>query len=139
MLAFQSQFLARRLLGRADGSYVASLYRRWSPAWTDPSEDVAHAREMFEIPGAIESTTAYYRDMVRGPTQRADMEMDRERVEVPMLVLAGSRDGVFRREEYERAMRQFVGPSRLDVVDGVGHFAQREDPDGVARRILEFL
>ena len=139
ILRFQVPWLARRALLRSDARYLATLYRRWSPAWSDPSADVARAQRMLAEPGAVESTTQYYRDMLRGPTLRDDVRLTRRPIEVPCLVLAGARDGCFHLEEYEPQREHFTGRYTFRAVEGGGHFLHREQPQAVVDELLAFL
>jgi pimeloyl-ACP methyl ester carboxylesterase len=139
ILGFQVKALARRSLLREDARYLETLYRRWSPAWADPSQDVDNARRMLVDRAAVDSTTQYYRDMARGPTLREDLQLDATPIAVPTLVLAGRSDGCFRLEEYEPQRSHFTGGYAFEVIEGGGHFLHRERPAAVMRELLAFL
>jgi len=139
ILGFQVKSLARRSLLREDARYLDTLYRRWSPAWADPSRDVANAQRMLGDRAAVDSTTQYYRDTARGPTLREDLQLDAMPITVPSLILAGGSDGCFRSEEYEPQRRHFTGGYSFEVIEGGGHFLHREQPVAVMRKLLAFL
>ncbi len=58
---------------------------------------------------------------------------------VPTLLLHGSRDTCELAETTEGAGQYFTGGYRRVLLDGVGHFPQREDPAGTAGVLLEQL
>jgi pimeloyl-ACP methyl ester carboxylesterase len=62
----------------------------------------------------------------------------RERLTVPTLFLHGGADRILRRD-FVRGYERFADDLRLEVLDGVGHFACDQAPQHVARRMLSFL
>ena len=58
---------------------------------------------------------------------------------VPTLVLHGSVDGANAPVTSEAKERFFAGRYRRELLDGVGHFPQREAPAAVAAAVLAFL
>jgi pimeloyl-ACP methyl ester carboxylesterase len=88
---------------------------------------------------AVDSTTQYYRDMVRGPAFQEDTKLAAAPITVPSLVLAGARDGCFRLEEYEPQSKHFTGGYTFESIEGGGHFLHRELPEAVLAGLLEFL
>jgi pimeloyl-ACP methyl ester carboxylesterase len=58
---------------------------------------------------------------------------------VPTLVLHGGADSCNEPVTSAGKERFFTGPYRHQILDGVGHFPQREAPEAVARAVLEFL
>ncbi|HVE06761.1 MAG TPA: alpha/beta hydrolase [Paraburkholderia sp.] len=58
---------------------------------------------------------------------------------IPTLVLHGGADLCNHPASSEDRERFFTGPYRRTVLDGVGHFPQREAPQAVADEILTFL
>ena len=60
-------------------------------------------------------------------------------LETPTLLLHGAADGCELSETTEGAERYFSGAYRRVLLDGVGHFPQRESPEDTAGVILEHL
>jgi pimeloyl-ACP methyl ester carboxylesterase len=139
ILRFQFKSLTRRSLLRKDARYLDTLYRRWSPSWADPSQDVEIAHHMLADRAAVDSVTQNYRDMARGPTVRQDLRLAATPIRVPTLVLAGASDGSFRLDEFLPQERHFTGRYSFEVIEGGGHFLHREQPDALMRKLLPFL
>lgn len=57
---------------------------------------------------------------------------------MPTMLLAGEKDRIIPASHTMRAHREMPG-SRLEIVEGAGHFVQIEKPDVVAALILDFL
>lgn len=62
-----------------------------------------------------------------------------ERLHTPTLLLHGAADGCELRETTDGAERYFSGAYQRVLLDGVGHFPQRESPEDTAGVILEHL
>jgi len=58
---------------------------------------------------------------------------------VPTLVLHGAADSCNHPDTSLGKERFFSGPYRRELLDGVGHFPQREAPEAVAAALLRFL
>lgn len=58
---------------------------------------------------------------------------------LPSLVLHGAADGVNHPDSSAGKETFFSGPYRRELLDGVGHFPQREAPQAVANAIITFL
>jgi pimeloyl-ACP methyl ester carboxylesterase len=58
---------------------------------------------------------------------------------MPALLIHGGADGVSLLPDEKKASQYFTGYYAQRVIEGVGHFPQREAPDTVASLILDFL
>lgn len=58
---------------------------------------------------------------------------------LPTIYFQGEEDGVNPPEVSEDLHRKFTGPFERILLQNVGHFPQREDPDAVARELSVFL
>jgi pimeloyl-ACP methyl ester carboxylesterase len=58
---------------------------------------------------------------------------------VPTLTLHGDRDGAIDARIFARTDGDFVGGYTRKQLDGAGHFLHREQPERVAREIIDFL
>ena len=60
-------------------------------------------------------------------------------IAVPTLMLQGSADPVALPQGSEGKEGSFSGPYERVVLDGLGHFLQRQGPEAVLGRLLPFL
>lgn len=78
---------------------------------------------------------------VEGLTEARDPVPDLEalrRIDVPTLIAAGENDLPDFREGAE-AMAEVIAGARLELIEGVGHLAPLEDPEGFRQMLLDFL
>ena len=120
---------------------VPRLWRQWSPSY-DAAEDVALVVDAIGAPANWQAAVGYYRALARGtkPPQRyADLHGHwLSAPAMPTLYLHGTADGAA-----SPAYARWVAPvlpegSRVELIDGGGHFLQLERPDVVAGHILDF-
>lgn len=128
--------------GRA---FARLLWDTWSPpGWYGEAEFAATAAA-FDTPDWAEVTLHSYRHRwghAEGdPRYAADDAalQPAPRLDVPTLVLHGGADGANHPDTSAGKERSFTGPYRRVVLDGIGHFPQREAPQAVARELIEFL
>ncbi len=67
-----------------------------------------------------------------------DLTEQARRLDVPTLIMCGSRDSVTPPALSER-LRELIPRSRLDIVEGTGHMLPLESPERVNRAILDFV
>jgi pimeloyl-ACP methyl ester carboxylesterase len=126
----------------ADGALVDFLWRTWSPGLqVAPHRELVH--EVFADPDRVTAAIGYYRAMLSGQHHDPRLAELRERIgrraQVPLLVLGGADDGALGPELLAGARDVLPDGSRVDVMDGVGHFLHLEQPAEVARRVREWL
>src|SRR5690606_23674258 len=109
----------------------------WSPTWRLPSDALTEVKIAYRKPGVVEAALAPYA-ATRKHLRALLRELARP-VAVPTLALYGGGDPSLPPVAYQRAQRYFSGVYRAEVVPEEGHFLQREDPAGVAERIISFL
>ncbi len=135
---FQLPRVAEARLAAADFAFVDRLWRDWSPGYRASAEELRRVKD--GLTGRAREVIAYYRAL-RSP--RALLGRSRRlllgRVRVPSLHLHGADDGCIGAETTRGAERFYAAPYRLRVVEGAGHFLQRERPDEVTRPLLEFF
>lgn len=123
--------LAELVAGADDLKFIENLWRDWSPAY-DGAADLVHVKESLREPANLAAAIGYYRAMFTAgfdgtaPTQ-------------PTLYLHGTDDGAFGVEGARDAGAELSNDSRVDIIDGVGHFLHLEKPAEVNRRILDWL
>jgi pimeloyl-ACP methyl ester carboxylesterase len=117
----------------------------WSPPGWFQEEDFEAAAQSFSNPDWVPITLHGYRSRWR--SEHLDPEFDpiRERIrateqlEVPTVMIQGGADAWDPPSESENQHRLFpAGYSRV-VLEGIGHFPAREDPQSVAKAILPAL
>jgi pimeloyl-ACP methyl ester carboxylesterase len=96
-------------------------------------------RERANLTAAI----GYYRAMLQaelhGP-EYADAQEATQRVNPqPTLYLHGTTDGALGVDRVSEAASGLSAESRVDIVEGVGHFLHLERPDDINRRILDWV
>ncbi len=137
MLTFQLQGHAARTIRKNDFAALDDLYRRWSPDWQRGDDALAEVKTAYRKPGVLEAALGPYAGM-----RRHLRDLYRElstAIQVPTLALFGGADPSIPPSLYERARLGFAAAYRWESLPGVGHFVHREDPAGVATRVITFL
>jgi pimeloyl-ACP methyl ester carboxylesterase len=121
---------------------VPWLWRQWSPGYA-AAEDVALALDAVGAPENWRAALGYYRAGVRGskpPPRYAETHQHwLSAPTLPILYLHGSDDGAAT-ADYTRWVEPVLPEgSRVEIVDGAGHFMQLDRPDVVAAHILDFV
>ncbi len=121
---------------------IPRLWRQWSPGY-DATDDVALVKAAIGAPANWRAALGYYRQTMRGskpPPRYAEQHQHwLNPPAIPTLYLHGADDGCA-----SPAYARWVEPilpdgSRVQIVDGAGHFMQLEQPADVARHILGFV
>src|SRR5690606_15591230 len=140
---FQSP-LAEMAVPLDDMAFIAKLWRDWCAPGYDATEDVGHVREALGDPANLAAAIGYYRQMFDS-SQHSDAYAAEQVAgllppAVRTLYLHGRQDGCLGIELTEGVQDGLPVPgSRFEVMDGVGHFLQLEDPEGFNQRVLAFL
>lgn len=134
----QLPWLPERLLDRR----VPRLWRRWSPGY-DASDDLPHVAEAMYGDAHRGAVLGYYRQLVRPgripePYRRWHRTWDGAPT-VPTLYLHGADDGCMSARLAGLVDAVLPDGSRVEVVPGVGHFLQLEQPRLVNEAVLGFL
>jgi len=121
---------------------VPKLWRRWSPYY-QADEDVRHVNDAIGAPDRWRAALGYYRAMVRNtkpPAQYAELhEHWMSAPAMPTLYLHGSDDGCATAEYAHWVQKVLPAGSELAIVERAGHFMQLDQPDVVARHIVDFV
>jgi pimeloyl-ACP methyl ester carboxylesterase len=120
---------------------VPKLWRDWSPDY-HADEDLQYVDAAIGAPDQWRAALGYYRATVRGtkpPAQYA--ELNKHWLSAPLLptlYLHGTDDGCT--EDYtpwiERVLPEH---SQIALIANGGHFLQLDQPDAVARHIVDFV
>jgi pimeloyl-ACP methyl ester carboxylesterase len=103
----------------------ARLWRLWSPGY-DAAEELAHLRAAVPDRAHAKAVVSYYRAMLGRGIKPALAEPVH-----PLLVLHGADDRCL-----EPGLARLAGAT---AVAGAGHFLQLEQPEAVAREVIDFL
>ena len=131
------------LLPERSASWVPRrLWRRWSPGY-DADEDLRHVDAAIGTPESWRAALGPYRAMVRNtrpPSQYAELHRHwLSAPTLPTLYLHGNDDGCAT-PAYSDWVRHILPPrSELHRVAYAGHFLQLDQPDVVAKHIVDFI
>lgn len=129
----------RRLLaGDAEG--FRRLWRRWSPGYEPTDVDLDPLRAALAVPGAGRAMLAYYRGYAPAVLTRRALSVRTALPPQPHLVLHGRDDGCIGVEWAEATRGRLPHPaSRVEIVEGAGHFLHLERPDEVGALVRDHL
>jgi pimeloyl-ACP methyl ester carboxylesterase len=121
---------------------VPLLWRQWSPGY-DEAEDVGLVEDAIGAPENWRAAISMYRHNFRGtkpPAEYAELHpLFLQPPAIPFLYLHGDDDGCMA-PDYIRWVERILTPgSDAFVVEGAGHFLQLEQPEVVARHIVDFV
>jgi pimeloyl-ACP methyl ester carboxylesterase len=124
--------LAEQVAAKDDMAFLGRLWQDWSPGF-DGSEYLSKVKESLRAPENLGAAIEYYR-----ATQLGDYS-DLGPAPQPTLYLHGSRDGCISAELVRGAAELLSPGSRLEIIDGAGHFLHTEQPAEVNARILAWV
>jgi pimeloyl-ACP methyl ester carboxylesterase len=140
---FFQHALSDMVVGMGDLAFIDGLWADWSPGY-EADEDLVHVKDSLRDPANLAAALGYYRATLGNvgvdPALDAVQAKGGEVTAQPTLYLHGRTDGCMGIEVAEAA-RAFLTSdgSRMEVVDGAGHFLQLERPDEVNRLVLDFV
>ena len=134
--------LAEGAVAMDDMAFIEGLWRDWSPGY-DGSADISYVKDALRDPANLSAAIGYYRAMLQpelhGP-EYADAQAAADKVNPqPTLYLHGTTDGALGVELVADAKSSLSDASRVQVVEGVGHFLHLERPDEINRMILDWI
>lgn len=94
-------------------------------------------RAALETP-ALDTFNEFQRHELMPLGNRTDFSSRLGEITQPVLLIHGDHDAIFPSNDARRAATLFPNV-RLEILRGVGHWAQRDDPDTVNDLILDFL
>jgi pimeloyl-ACP methyl ester carboxylesterase len=129
-------------IGMDDLSFIDGLWRDWSPGY-DGKADLEHVKDALRDPANLLAAIGYYRAMLNpalnGPEYAAEQDATQRIAPQPTLYLHGTRDGALGVDTVGDALQHLSQGSRVQIVDGVGHFLHLERPDEINRLILDWI
>jgi pimeloyl-ACP methyl ester carboxylesterase len=145
MFVFQHP-LAEAIVQGEDFAFVDGLWRDWSPGLDETSRNaaVAAVRDALRDPANLGAALGYYRATIGGigldPRYDAIQASGGEPVTIPMLYLHGRDDGCIAVDYAEPSKPHLTHErSRVEIVDGAGHFLQLDAADRFNRLVVDFL
>jgi pimeloyl-ACP methyl ester carboxylesterase len=134
--------LSDMAVGMNDLEFIDGLWADWSPGY-EGAEHVAHVKDALRDPANLAAALGYYRAMLGdGPKDPIYDEQQAATSGVPpqpVLYLHGRNDGCLG-VDLTAGAATFLSPeSRVEVLDGCGHFLQVEKPAEVNRLVLEWV
>jgi pimeloyl-ACP methyl ester carboxylesterase len=134
--------LSDLVVGADDLAFVDRLWADWSPGY-DASEDLPLVKASLRDPANLQGALGYYRATIGGtgrdPTLDPIEAAAGGALAVPTLYLHGTTDGAIGVEVADGAADVLPDGSRVEIVEGAGHFLHLEQPDTVNDTIVEFL
>ncbi len=142
MFVFQHP-LAETIVAMDDLAFIDQLWADWSPGF-DGAESIAHVKDALRDTGNLAAALGYYRAAIGGigldPKYDEIQNAGAQPVTKPALYLHGRDDGCIGVGFAEQCRPHLTHErSRVEVLDGVGHFLQLEDPDTFNRLVVEFV
>jgi pimeloyl-ACP methyl ester carboxylesterase len=144
MMFFQLRGLADYFLARNDYAFIRMLWRRWSPGWEIPQQDLEHVINTFRQPGVPRAALAYYRMALAPsalPLSGKAREAAKFQVPVPTLAITGERDRCIDTDVFQSMMHLEDFPAGLEIqqIAGAGHFPHQEQPEKVNAMLIDWL
>ncbi|UTY59055.1 alpha/beta hydrolase [Massilia sp. erpn] len=121
------------------------LWQTWSPGWQFNEADFRTTAHAFDNPDWASVTVHSYRHRwgwAESDPYYSALETELRRnsvITVPTLTLHGALDGANGPATSEHREHLFAAPYRRVLLDGVGHFPQREQPALVAQEVIAWL
>ncbi|MDQ1396822.1 MAG: hypothetical protein QOG64_2081 [Acidimicrobiaceae bacterium] len=141
MFFFQSP-LADMAVAMDDLEFIGRLWQDWSPGF-DGAEDVAHVKDCLRDPAHLAAALGYYRATFGTTEPQPEYEPEQAATAAPLtqptLYLHGVIDGCIGIALGETAESFLPAGSRMERIEGAGHFLHVEKPDEVNRLILDFV
>jgi pimeloyl-ACP methyl ester carboxylesterase len=123
--------LAELVAGADDLQFIDNLWRDWSPSY-DAGADVGHVKASLRDPANLSAAIGYYRAMFTTGAPSGSLTQ-------PTLYLHGSIDGAFGVEGVADTAAHLSPDSRVEIIDGTGHFLHLEKPAQVNQLIVDWL
>ncbi|MGB0920674.1 MAG: alpha/beta fold hydrolase [Alphaproteobacteria bacterium] len=140
---FQLAALSDRVVARNDYAFIERLWRKWSPGWDFPVEELRAVQKALAQPGVQKSALGYYRTLTnpKHPSAAQTAALMQKQISVPTLGIAGAIDGCIAADIFAACMRaeDFPAGLKTHIEPGAGHFVHQEKPDAINARLIEWL
>jgi pimeloyl-ACP methyl ester carboxylesterase len=130
-------------VGLDDLAFIDGLWADWSPGY-DATDDLPHVKDSLRDPANLTAALGYYRAMFgegrKDPALEPIDALGAAPPSQPVLYLHGRDDGCLGVDLVAGAEAFLpAAGSRIEVVDGAGHFLHVEQPAAVNRLVVDFL
>jgi pimeloyl-ACP methyl ester carboxylesterase len=130
ILLFQTP-LAEMVVAQDDLAFIERLWADWSPSY-DGVGDLPYVKDSLRGPANLAAAIGYYRAMFGvGGGDKSPRQ--------PTLYLHGKEDGAFLVDGVAGTDELLSKDSKVEILDGVGHFLHLEKPAEVNAKILDWL
>ena len=143
MFFFQSPF-ADAVVPMADLDFIDRLWADWSPGY-DASQDLPRVKDALRDPANLTAALGYYRATIGAGSRHPDFDAVEAAgsgaLTQPALYLHGANDGCMGAELVNDSVGAALPAegSRVEIVEGTGHFLHLEDPATANGLIADFL
>ncbi len=134
MLQFQPRSAESALRAR-DFELVDTLWRRWSPGYAAPADELRAVKAGLDP--HLEGPLGYYRALFR-PRIEA-LRLLGAKTKIPAIYLHGTDDGCIGVELARGVERAYEQGCEVALIAGAGHFLHQERPEAVNGRLLPFF
>ena len=139
---FQLKGLADWWVKQNNWKFIDMLYRTWCPTWENYDDRLASTKETLKAPGVLKATLSYYRNSLFG-LNAASFKFRRlfnGTITVPTLGIRGEVDGCMPEVAWElTSPKSFRNGLTLEVMPGIGHFPQLENPQWISERLIGWV
>ena len=139
---FFQHALSDVVVGLDDLAFIDGLWADWSPGF-DAREELELLKPSLRSPENLAAALGYYRATLSGvgvdPSLEAIQNAGGVAPPQPTLYLHGVTDGCIGIEVADGADALLSEGSRVERIEGAGHFLHLEKPDVVNRLIVDFL
>jgi pimeloyl-ACP methyl ester carboxylesterase len=138
----QWKWLADWVVRRNNFKIFDLLYRTWCPTWENYEERLESTKKTFNAPGVLGWTLSYYRNCIFGlnPASFKFRSLFNGTVKVPTLGIRGDVDGCIPEVAWNvMRPKSFPNGLTLEMMPGVGHFPQLEDPEWISERLIRWF
>jgi pimeloyl-ACP methyl ester carboxylesterase len=133
----------REVLESDRSEFCRALWKIWSPSWQHHKTTFDKTAASFANPDFVNIVTHSYR--YRWGNAPGDPRYDElvsrlaksPKIIVPTTLLVGAEDGAALAKSSEGKEEHFAGEYKRQVLRGVGHFIQRENPEAVIKAVRE--
>jgi pimeloyl-ACP methyl ester carboxylesterase len=125
--------------------FTRFMWQTWSPTWRFSDAEFERTAASFDNPDWVDVVLHSYRHRWGLAPGDPDYESLHRRldppppIKVPSLILHGGVDACTLPSLSEGKKALFLNSYKRVVLDGLGHFPQRENPDAVAAELVAFL
>jgi len=127
-------------------AFIDGLWADWSPGY-DAKEDLPHVKDCLRNPANLQAAMGYYRALFEPARFGLPAAMEEQQavwgrpIPQPTLYLHGTQDGcIALDDEAAQDVLPYLGPdSKVERIQGIGHFMLVERPAEINSRILQFL